>query len=179
MEPDPDRIDQVVLASLWLTAHRERAASSWSAWKTHDRDTLNRLHEAGFIDEPRNRRKSITFSEAGAEAARAAFESLCGGEPGDDRDKIVPMPGQKLPPSAPERHPFPPSAIRLWESVSESTRELILAQVWCGHCRGPRPIVDFTGIPDENGDLILRGFCAECGHVIVRVVETGDAFPQP
>jgi len=27
---------------------------------------------------------------------------------------------------------------------------------------------------EENGDVILKGLCAQCGHEVVRVVETSE-----
>ncbi len=75
--PSGQKIDQMVLAALWLTAHREGEASAWQAWKSLDWDALNRLHRAGLIAQPRGRNKSVTFTEKGAAAAEAAFEALC------------------------------------------------------------------------------------------------------
>ncbi len=186
MTPNPDRIDQVVLAALWLTAHRKGEEFLYSAWKGLDWNALGRLHERGLIEQPRNRNKSVTFTQEGAAIAEAAFESLCGGDTHTsdgadsdmDEENIVPTPGTVTSPAA-EHHPFPSSALKLWESVPEEVRPQILANVYCAHCRGARRIVDFTGIPDEHNDLILRGFCADCGHVIVRLLETGEAFPPP
>jgi hypothetical protein len=82
MTPDPDKIDRAVLALLWLTSFRERKDFPLSAWKGYDWEALGRLHEAGWISDPRNKNKSVVFSEKGAERAAALFEEMfCTGTP--------------------------------------------------------------------------------------------------
>jgi hypothetical protein len=44
MEIDHDKIDEAVLALLWLTLH-----DGCRAWKGFDWTTMNRLYEKGFI----------------------------------------------------------------------------------------------------------------------------------
>ena len=46
----------------------------------------------------------------------------------------------------------------------------ILANVYCSHCRGSIKIVNYTG-SINNGDLLLKGNCANCGHEVARLVE--------
>ena len=48
MEVDTDKIDEMTLALLFLVMHQE---SEWGAraWKGFDWDTMNRLHEKGYI----------------------------------------------------------------------------------------------------------------------------------
>jgi DNA-binding PadR family transcriptional regulator len=63
---DRDKIDEVVLALMQLTLH-----DGYRAWKGFDWDVLNRLHEKGLIDDPRNKAKSVVLTEEGlAESAR-------------------------------------------------------------------------------------------------------------
>jgi hypothetical protein len=50
MDYDKDKVDEVVLALLYLTMHGD--GSGTRAWKGHDWDTLGRLHEKGFIGDP-------------------------------------------------------------------------------------------------------------------------------
>jgi len=76
--PDPARIDDAVLALLWLTAVTERKAKfkeTW-AWKGHDWEALGRLHEKGFISDPVGKAKRVYFTEEGLERSRALFEKL-------------------------------------------------------------------------------------------------------
>ncbi len=193
MTPSPDKIDRAVLALLWLTSFREREEFLWSALKGHDWESLGRLHEAGWISDPRNKNKSVVMSEEGAARAKALFEELfCEGGAGDGKvysaaiERLTSEAGAKAMATTktaaaerPERHHFPPSGLRLWDSVPQEARERILSNVWCGHCQENTRIEDFTGIPDERNDLILRGFCARCGHVVVRLLETGERPPPP
>ena len=69
------------------------------------------------------------------------------------------------------RQPFAPSALKLWEAIPEAHRQQILENVYCSHCREVRRIEDFTGVKEPH-DLVLRGFCATCGNVVVRLLET-------
>jgi hypothetical protein len=57
MDMDTNKIDEAVLALLYLTRcdNEFRAA----AWKGHDWDALNRLHEKGYIDNPVSKAKSV------------------------------------------------------------------------------------------------------------------------
>ena len=54
MDYDKDKVDDMVLALLWLTTFGEKqlGQSVLRAWKGHDWDALNRLHEKGFIGDP-------------------------------------------------------------------------------------------------------------------------------
>jgi hypothetical protein len=68
MKLNQQKVEQTVLAVLWLTLHDEGAA-----WKTIDWDTMDRLHRKGFISDPARRAKSVILSGEGlAEAERAA-----------------------------------------------------------------------------------------------------------
>ena len=70
---DTDRIDEAVLALLYLGLHDERRA-----WKGFDWDAMDRLHEKGFISNPASKAKSIVFTEEGLKRAEALFEALFG-----------------------------------------------------------------------------------------------------
>jgi hypothetical protein len=66
MKLDDDKIDEAVLALLLLGRH-----DGARVWKGFDWDALNRLHEKGFISDPRGKAKSVVFTEEGiAEAER-------------------------------------------------------------------------------------------------------------
>lgn len=60
-----------------------------------------------------------------------------------------------------------------WGTIPKEARERILANVFCVKCRESVEIVRFTG-EEENGDVILRGACGQCGHEVVRVAETSE-----
>jgi hypothetical protein len=70
MKLNQQKVEDAVLAVLWLTLHEE-----CRAWKTIDWDTMDRLHKKGFISDPARRAKSVTLTEEGlAEAKRLAEE---------------------------------------------------------------------------------------------------------
>ena len=71
---DDDKIDQAVLALLYLGLH-----DGARAWKGFDWDALNRLHEKGFISNPRGKAKSVVFTEEGLLEARRLLEQLFSG----------------------------------------------------------------------------------------------------
>jgi hypothetical protein len=52
---DKDRIDEAVLALLYLGLH-----GNYAVWKTFDWDAMNRLHEKGLISNPVNKNKSLS-----------------------------------------------------------------------------------------------------------------------
>jgi len=50
------------------------------AWKGFDWDTLNRLHEKGFIGDPKGKAKSVVLSEDGYKKAEELFWEFFGEE---------------------------------------------------------------------------------------------------
>lgn len=61
MQPDTEKIDEAVLALLHLTLHEDARV-----WKSHDWDTLRRLHEKGLISDPVGKTKSVSLTEQGS-----------------------------------------------------------------------------------------------------------------
>ena len=77
MDVDDDKIDQAVLALLYLTLH-----DGYRAWKGFDWDALDRLHEKGMIGDPKNKTKSVWLTEEGLAESKRLFEALlCKPEP--------------------------------------------------------------------------------------------------
>ncbi len=71
MEIDSDRIDEAVLALLYLGLH-DRSRT----WKGFDWDALDRLHKKGFISNPVSKAKSVTFTKDGLREAERLFREL-------------------------------------------------------------------------------------------------------
>lgn len=71
MQIDEERIDDAVLALLWLTLHNE-----CRAWKGFDWEALGRLHAKGLIDDPVGRAQSVVLTEEGLRRSEALFEAL-------------------------------------------------------------------------------------------------------
>jgi hypothetical protein len=70
-EPDPDLIDDAVLALLVLGLH-----DGERAWKSFDWDALDRLHHKGLISDPASKAKSVAFTKAGLERALTLHRTL-------------------------------------------------------------------------------------------------------
>lgn len=71
MEIDEDKVDEVVLALLYLTLH-----DGGRAWKSFDWESMNRLHEKGLISDPVNKAKSVVFTEQGLQESERLFKQL-------------------------------------------------------------------------------------------------------
>jgi Domain of unknown function (DUF6429) len=76
MDIDTDKIDEAVLALLHLTRCDEKFGAA--AWKSHDWDALNRLHEKGYIGNPVSKNKSVALTEEGKAKAEELFYKLFG-----------------------------------------------------------------------------------------------------
>jgi len=71
MALDTEKIDEAVLALLFLTRH-----DHWRAWKGVDWDALSRLHDKGMIADPVNKAKSVVFTEEGLKRAEELFQAM-------------------------------------------------------------------------------------------------------
>jgi hypothetical protein len=71
MELDTTKIDEAVLALLFLGLH-----DGARAWKGFDWDAMDRLHQQGYITDPRGKVKSVVFTEEGLERAKSLLEKL-------------------------------------------------------------------------------------------------------
>lgn len=76
MDLDTGKIDDAVLALLYLGRH-----DGDRAWKGFDWDALDRLHAAGLISDPRGRAKSVVFTDEGLDRAERLFRELFGVAP--------------------------------------------------------------------------------------------------
>ena len=70
---DWKRVDEAALAIMLLGRH-----DGWRTWKGLDWEVLNRLHDKGFITDPRTKAKSVIFTESGLEESQRLFERLFG-----------------------------------------------------------------------------------------------------
>lgn len=74
---DVDRIDEAVLALMYLSLHSDgRAPSIWRAWKSFDWDAMSRLHEQDLILDPVGKAKSVVFTDEGRRRSEEAFNRL-------------------------------------------------------------------------------------------------------
>lgn len=72
MEYDKDKVDDMVLALLYLNMFGDRLATR--AWKGFDWGAMNRLHEKGYIADPKSKAKSVVVTEEGIKRAEELFE---------------------------------------------------------------------------------------------------------
>lgn len=72
MEIDNKKVDEFTLALLYLTTFKDK--HGMRAWKGHDWDVLNRLHDSGYIDDPVSKAKSVMLTDEGAEQSKRLFE---------------------------------------------------------------------------------------------------------
>jgi uncharacterized protein DUF6429 len=71
MDIDTDKIDESVLALLYLTLH-----DGVRAWKGHDWDALDRLYRKGMIENPVGKSKSVVLTDEGLGKSERLFRNL-------------------------------------------------------------------------------------------------------
>lgn len=71
MKIDEDKIDDAILALLWLTLH-----DGHRAWKSYDWGAMDRLHRKGMIEDPVNKAKSVALTDDGLRRAEEQFLAL-------------------------------------------------------------------------------------------------------
>jgi hypothetical protein len=72
MEYDEEKVDEMVLALLYLGTFRDGPVVR--AWKGFYWDTMDRLYEKGFIHDPKRKARSVILTEEGEWATRELFE---------------------------------------------------------------------------------------------------------
>jgi hypothetical protein len=76
MEYDKDKVDDLVLALMYLGMFSEHSVRR--AWKSFDWDALDRLHDKGYISNPRSAAKSVAVSDGGAKMVESLFKKHFG-----------------------------------------------------------------------------------------------------
>lgn len=76
MDYSEEKVDEAVLALLWLTSYADGEYGR-RAWRSHDLDALGRLHRAGLIGVV-GTAKSVTLTADGESRARELFSRLFG-----------------------------------------------------------------------------------------------------
>lgn len=67
-EIDWEKLEEAAFAILCLTLHGGRA------WKGLDWDLMDRLHQRGWILDPKNKNKSVVITEEGEQLAEQLLE---------------------------------------------------------------------------------------------------------
>jgi hypothetical protein len=76
MEYDKEKLDEMVLALMWLVLHGDR--HEVRAWKSFDWDTLDRLHAKGLISDPKSKAKSVALSDKAVKLSEMLFKKHFG-----------------------------------------------------------------------------------------------------
>jgi hypothetical protein len=76
MEYDRDKVDEFVLALLYLTSSRDQYGAR--AWKGLDWETLDRLYKKGYISDPQTKAPTVALSEEGAKLSKELFFTYFG-----------------------------------------------------------------------------------------------------
>ena len=76
MEYNKDKVDDMMLALLFLTTFED--GPILRAWKGMDWEISDRLHEKGYIGNPKGKTKSVVLTEAGAKRSEELFEKYFG-----------------------------------------------------------------------------------------------------
>ena len=71
MDYDQEKVDEMLLALLYLTSFREENVTR--AWKSMDWDALDRLFQKGYIQNPKSKAKSVLLTETGEKLSREYF----------------------------------------------------------------------------------------------------------
>jgi hypothetical protein len=67
-----NRVDEMVLALMHLTTFSE--ASGYRTWKGHDWEVLDRLHQKGFIGNPKSKVRSVDLTAEGKHRSEDLFK---------------------------------------------------------------------------------------------------------
>ena len=78
MEYDKDKVDEMILALLYLTSSQDEYATR--AWKGLNWEAMDRLHEKGYIGDPRGKSATVVMTEEGAKLSKELFFKHFGAE---------------------------------------------------------------------------------------------------
>ena len=74
MKYEKEKVDEYTLALLYLVMHNKDENGA-RAWKGFDWDTMNRLHDKGYIGNPIGKAKSVSVTLEGRKKAKELFFS--------------------------------------------------------------------------------------------------------
>ena len=76
MDFDEDKVDKMTLALMYLVTHGDKYGSR--AWKGFDWGTMDRLHEKGYISDPKSKARSVVMTAEGAQLSKRLFQKHFG-----------------------------------------------------------------------------------------------------
>jgi hypothetical protein len=78
MKYDPDKVDEMTLALLYLVSSKLGETPGARAWKGFDRETLNRLHKKGWIEALNSKSPTLLVTEEGYRKSEQLFRKYFG-----------------------------------------------------------------------------------------------------
>ena len=72
MDFDEEKVDEMTLALMYLVTHSDKYGSR--AWKGFDWGTMDRLHEKGYISDPKSKARSVVMTDEGAQLSERLFQ---------------------------------------------------------------------------------------------------------
>ena len=82
MPTNTDKIDDYTLALLYLVTWERQKGLGARAWKGFDWATMDRLHEKGYISDPKGKAKSVVMTEDGFKKSEDLFQRFFAEEAG-------------------------------------------------------------------------------------------------
>jgi hypothetical protein len=72
MQYDQDKVDEMTLALLYLVTTKIQGLGA-RAWKGFDSETINRLYQKGWIEEPKSKSMTFRVTEDGFKKSEQLF----------------------------------------------------------------------------------------------------------
>jgi len=73
MKYNEEKVDEMTLALLYLVTWRSKGEDGERAWKGFAWETMDRLHQKGWISDPKGKAKSVVMSKKGLKKAEELF----------------------------------------------------------------------------------------------------------
>lgn len=73
MKYDQDKVDEMTLALLYLVTTKLQDGLGARAWRGFDSETMNRLYEKGWINDPKSKSMSLRVTEDGLKKSEKLF----------------------------------------------------------------------------------------------------------
>ena len=80
MDYDEEKVDEFTLALLYLVVHDRQEGFGARAWKGFDWDTMNRLHEKGYISSPIGKARSVIITKEAVKLSEELFNKHFGAD---------------------------------------------------------------------------------------------------
>jgi len=78
MKYNEEKVDEMTLALLYLVTWERQEEAGARAWKGFAWETMDRLHQKGWISDPKGKAKSVFMSEKGFKKAEELFKKYFG-----------------------------------------------------------------------------------------------------